>query len=40
MKVRRLSDYYINDGEDFENDYVVSYANADEEKVSEVFGRK
>lgn len=40
MKIRRLSDYYINGGEDYENDYVVSYANADEEKVSEIFGGK
>lgn len=40
MKIRKLSDYYLNGGEEHINDYVVSYANADEEKVSEVFGGK
>ncbi len=40
MKIRRLRDYYINGGENCENDYVVTFANADEEKVSEIFGGK
>ena len=40
MKIRRLSDYYITGGEAYKNDYVVSYANADEKKVSEIFGER
>ncbi len=38
MKIRRLSDYYINGGENHADDYVVSYANADEERFSGIFG--
>ncbi len=40
MKIRRLSDYYINGGENHADEYVVSYANADEEKISDIFGGK
>ena len=40
MKIRKLSDYYLRGGENHPDDYVVSYANADEEKVSEIFGGK
>lgn len=40
MVIRRLDDYYTDGGEIHRNDYVVSYANADEEKVSEIFGGK
>ena len=38
MKVRRIGDYYINGGEAYENDYVVNFGYADEEKVCKVFG--
>ncbi len=40
MKIRRLSDYYSSGSEKYQNDYVVSYANADEDKISEIFGGK
>lgn len=40
MKIRKLSDYYISGGEKHTDDYVVSYANADEEKISDIFGGK
>lgn len=40
LKIRRLSDYYLTGGEEYKDDYVVSYANADEEKVSVLFGGK
>ncbi len=40
MKIRKLSDYYINGGENHADDYVVSYANADENKISDIFGGK
>ena len=40
MKIRPLKTYYLHGGESCENDYVVSYANADEAKVREYFGGK
>lgn len=40
MKIRKLSDYYISGGENHADDYVVSYANADENKISDIFGGK
>lgn len=40
MKIRRLSDYYINGGENHSDDYVVTYANADENRISDIFGGK
>mgnify|MGYP003305176067 CR=1 FL=1 len=40
MKIRRLGDYYINGGENHADDYVVTYANADENKISDIFGGK
>lgn len=40
MKIRPLKSYYLHGGESCENDYVVSYANADEEKISGIFGGK
>ena len=39
MKVRPLSGYFENGGENYKNDYVISYANVDEEKLSELFGK-
>lgn len=39
MKVRALCGYFENGGENYKNDYVVSYANADEDKLAELFGK-
>ncbi len=40
MKIRPLSGYYSEGGEKYKNDYVVSYANADIDKVCEIFGKE
>ena len=40
MKIRPLKMYYLSGGDSFENDYVVSFANANEEKVNEIFSIK
>jgi len=37
MKIKPLSEYYAAGGETRANDYVIGYANADEEKINELF---
>ena len=40
MEVRPLSNCYLKGGEDFADDYIVSYANADTDKVTEIFKKE
>ena len=40
MKIKPLSEYYSVGGFAVKNDYVISYANADEEKVNEIFRKE
>ena len=40
MKIKPLSNYYSVGGETHLNDYVISYASADEEKINEIFRKE
>ncbi len=37
MEIRPLRNCYLNGGEEHKNDYIVSYATADTEKITEIF---
>ncbi len=40
LKVRALSTYFNGGSENYKNDYVISYANGDSDKVKSMFGKE
>ena len=40
MKITPLKEYYAEGAEIFADDYVISYANADEDKINEIFKKE